>query len=83
MPNYDFHCTACKHDFEEIVPIARNKELQKCPKCGEVKGERQVSAVAVNYTGFKNNIKRAGSGWNDILKSVKKASGKSNTIRTD
>lgn len=27
-------------------------------------------------------IKRAGSGWNDILKGIKKASGKDNTIET-
>jgi hypothetical protein len=30
----------------------------------------------------KTPLRRAGSGWNDVLKKIKKGSGRSNTIKT-
>ena len=82
MPNYDFHCPDCGHDFEELVPLDEREKPRKCPSCGKKKCTRGVSAVKLSYSGFKDPIKRAGSGWNDVLKKVKKGSGRSNTIRT-
>ena len=82
MPNYDFHCESCGHEFEENVPLVERDEVRACPKCGKKQVKRGVSAVKLSYTGFKDPISRAGSGWNDVLKGVKKASGRKNTIRT-
>ena len=83
MPNYDFHCTDCGHEYEEIVPLAERDEPRECPSCGKKKVKRGVSAVKLSYSGFQDPIKRAGAGWNDVLKGIKKASGKKgNTIRT-
>lgn len=82
MPNYDFKCQACEHEFTENVPIANRDDSFACPQCGKKKVKREVSAVKVSYSGFKENVTRAGSGWNDVLKKVKKASGRENSIRT-
>lgn len=82
MPNYDFNCPDCKHEFEENVPLADRDKPRACPKCGKKRVTRGVSAVKVNYGGFKDPITRAGSGWNDLLKRVKKGSARKNTIRT-
>lgn len=82
MPNYEFSCECCKEAFDLIVPYDKRDELVECPKCGKVKGRRQLSAPAVSYAGAKTNLSRAGSGWNDMLKRIKKGSARRNTIRT-
>lgn len=82
MPNYDFSCQSCKFEFAENVLIANRDDERICPSCGKNKVKRGVSAVKVSYSGFKDHVTRAGSGWNDILNKVKKGSGRSNTIRT-
>ena len=82
MPNYDFSCESCGHQYEENVPSAERDNPRSCPSCSKKKVKRGVSAVKVSYSGFKDNVTRAGSGWNDVLNKVKKGSGRSNTIRT-
>jgi putative FmdB family regulatory protein len=82
MPNYDFNCPDCEHEFTENVPIANRDDARACPSCGKSNVKRRVSAVRVSYSGFKENVTRAGSGWNDVLNKVKKASGRKNTIKT-
>ncbi len=45
MPNYDFSCPGCGHDFEENLLISeRDREDVVCPSCGRVGARRQVSA---------------------------------------
>jgi len=82
MPNYDFHCENCQHEYELIIPSEDRDKKQKCPACGKKKVTRGVSAVKINYGGFKENLGRAGNGWNDLLNKVKKGSARSNTIKT-
>ena len=83
MPNYDYNCDSCGYEFTENVPIANRDDVCACPSCGSVNDvKRGVSAVKVSYSGFKDNITRAGSGWNDVLNKVKKKSGSINTIKT-
>jgi len=82
MPNYDFTCSACGHEFEKNVPLDDRDKSVECPSCGKKKSTRGVSAVKLSYLGVKSNLTRAGSGWNDVLNKVKKGSGRSNTIRT-
>jgi putative FmdB family regulatory protein len=33
MPTYQYRCTACKHEFEELQSMT-DEPLQSCPKCG-------------------------------------------------
>lgn len=82
MPNYDYSCDECGHEFTENVPIAKRDEHQTCPKCKKKKTTRGVSAVKLSYSGFKSNLSRTSDGWNDVLKKVKKGSGRANSIKT-
>ncbi|MBW2035962.1 MAG: zinc ribbon domain-containing protein [Deltaproteobacteria bacterium] len=42
MPLYEFRCSKCGHEFEEIVFLT-DKEPIKCPKCGASNPERLLS----------------------------------------
>tara|TARA_R110001606_G_scaffold114217_2_gene241629 strand:- start:1586 stop:1840 length:255 start_codon:yes stop_codon:yes gene_type:complete len=79
---YDYYCEKCGDRWEQTMTIAtRNDPVgTDCP-CGE-KGsvKKGVSAPGLNFQGAISPIRRAGTGWNDILKGIKKASGKENTI---
>jgi len=44
MPIYEFHCSKCKCDFEELV-IGGDDDI-KCPSCGGKKVKRMMSAFA-------------------------------------
>ena len=78
---YDYYCDKCDKVWEESHAIAdRDKPCGKscpCKKNGKVK--RGVCAPALS-TDTINPIKRAGTEWNDVLKGIKKASGKESTI---
>lgn len=83
MPTYDFLCESCQHEYEEMVHSSARDDLRTCPNCGEKKAKRVWrNASSVSYTGKISNLKRAGSGWNDMLTRIKKASARKNTINT-
>ena len=44
MPMYDYRCTRCGYEFEELVLGSR--EPRQCPRCAEEALERKVSAFA-------------------------------------
>ncbi|MCC7518405.1 MAG: zinc ribbon domain-containing protein [Verrucomicrobiae bacterium] len=45
MPIYEFACTTCGHEFEELVrSSAARRPL--CPQCGARKVERKLSVFA-------------------------------------
>lgn len=48
MPMYDYQCRHCEHCFEELVfsSSVADKEI-KCPHCGHLDAQRQLSAPAV------------------------------------
>ena len=79
---YDYYCDKCDKIWEESHAIAdRDKPCGKscpCDKDGKVK--RGVCAPALSFEGSVSTIRKAGSGWNDLLKGVKKASGVESTI---
>jgi putative FmdB family regulatory protein len=82
---YHYHCTACDKHFEKNIPIAdRDKPLKaKCPTCKKKNRiERILEAPAINYEGAISDLKRAGSGWNDVLGRIKKYAGKRSTVDT-
>jgi putative FmdB family regulatory protein len=45
MPTYQYQCTACKHDFEELQSI-KDEPLTKCPKCKKKKLQRLIGTGA-------------------------------------
>ncbi|MDD5307633.1 MAG: zinc ribbon domain-containing protein [Deltaproteobacteria bacterium] len=49
MPIFEFICSACDEEFEEIVSSA--KEKVPCPKCGGRKVKRKPSAFAIKTSG--------------------------------
>ena len=85
MPNYDYHCKECGHEFTQMVPIAdRDKPLnEECPSCHKVGGVlRGITAVQLNYSGVKDMYSRAGNGWKEMQQRIKRGSGRKNSIRT-
>jgi putative FmdB family regulatory protein len=45
MPLYDYHCTACKAEFELLV---RGSDIPTCPECGSTALEKLVSPIAAH-----------------------------------
>jgi putative FmdB family regulatory protein len=45
MPIYEYVCMSCESHFEELV---RHDESPKCPDCGTVKVQRQLSVFAAS-----------------------------------
>ena len=77
MPTYDIRNKKTGETKEVFCPYAdKEKELKKHGKDWEY----VVGLPNYQQGDSVNDIKKAGSGWNDVLKSIKKASGKDNTI---
>ena len=45
MPTYQYECTACGHEFEELQSMTEAK-LKKCPQCGKKKLARLIGSGA-------------------------------------
>ncbi|MBX3103327.1 MAG: zinc ribbon domain-containing protein [Bacteroidetes bacterium] len=56
MPIFEFHCSECDAEFEELV---RGAEQPHCPRCSGTKLEKLMSAPAGHVAG---NLPMAGSG---------------------
>ena len=50
MPTYVYECDVCEIAYEEMVPLARYKEPQPCPKCGKLH-EQVIQPVGFNLVG--------------------------------
>tara|TARA_E500000331_G_scaffold312473_1_gene320459 strand:+ start:553 stop:819 length:267 start_codon:yes stop_codon:yes gene_type:complete len=81
MPNYDVR-NKKNGKVKEIFCSYKDKE--KTLKELGPNWEWVMTSGNVNYQGVMSATRRAGSGWNDVLKGIKKASGrKGNTIQHD
>lgn len=49
VPNYDWRCADCGHEFELWAPM--NLNLVNCPQCHALSGEKQPSAPPVHFKG--------------------------------
>jgi putative FmdB family regulatory protein len=82
---YDYYCESCEEVWEE-TQFLNDRDLptqEPCPHCGAKEVKRCVpNKMNLSYAGAKSPLARAGSGWNDVLTSIKKASGKKSTIQT-
>jgi len=45
MPTYDYKCNGCNHTFEAFQSITEDP-IKNCPKCGQEKVQRLISAGA-------------------------------------
>ena len=45
MPTYQYECSACGHEFEELQSMTDAK-LRRCPKCGKKKLDRLIGSGA-------------------------------------
>lgn len=80
---YEYYCTDCNQPFEKVLMIKERDDPLKdpCPSCKKVGTvKRGITVAAVSYSGFMSVQTRAGSGWNDVLKRLKKAGGRNSRI---
>jgi putative FmdB family regulatory protein len=50
MPIYEYHCNACKSNFEVLQRINDTKNALKCPNCGTKDTKKRFSAFAAMGT---------------------------------
>lgn len=76
MPNYDYRCLTCGHEFE-IFQSMSEKPVTKCPKCGK-KVQRLIgggSGVSFKGTGFyETDYKKSSGGSSGSCDTGSKAS---------
>jgi putative FmdB family regulatory protein len=46
MPIYEYVCTSCKHEFEELARLVSEADAQRCPACDGTNVTRKVSVFA-------------------------------------
>jgi putative FmdB family regulatory protein len=46
MPIYEYKCSKCEHEFEQLVKSMDHKEAITCPGCGSRKVEKRLSVFA-------------------------------------
>jgi len=68
MPTYEYACTACANEWEEIQKISEDP-LDTCPKCGQKTAKRQISGG--------NFILKGGGWYADLYSSSSNKGGKS------
>jgi putative FmdB family regulatory protein len=62
MPTYEYLCTRCRNEWEEIQKISE-KAIEVCPKCGKSTAQRQISGG--------NFILKGGGWYSDLYSSSK------------
>ena len=62
MPIYEYLCTSCSYQFEEVQKFSE-PSLDECPDCGKNSAERQVSMSSFHLKGggwykdgYSNNV---------------------------
>lgn len=51
MPIFEYECSSCAHQFEELVSSSASEEEVVCPACGSEKTRRVLSAFALSNSG--------------------------------
>jgi putative FmdB family regulatory protein len=47
MPIYEFHCTTCRKNFDELYRSASERRHPKCPACGSSDVHKKFSSFAL------------------------------------
>lgn len=77
MPIYTFRNKKTGTEITENISMARREE-----KLATGEWEQVITGIAGMISDSKSPMTRAGKGWQDRLKEIKKNSGKGNTINT-
>ena len=51
MPLYEYRCPACAARFELLQRMGEGADAVRCPECGAVRVERQLSTFAAAVSG--------------------------------
>jgi putative FmdB family regulatory protein len=62
MPIYEYHCDACKADFDHMASMKARDQKVPCPQCGSKKTARKLSAPAVGVAGGSGGDSGGGGG---------------------
>ena len=83
---YEYKCDSCDNSFIENLSIANREQPvgKPCECCEEGTVQRDYGSVSFHYLGTPNSyaLNKAGDGWSDVLKEIKKGCGKGDTIVT-
>jgi putative FmdB family regulatory protein len=83
---YTYRCDSCNEQWEDRLPMSDRDvpTTHPCPLCNAEESVKRIIDFAprISYDGAKTVLQRAGSGWNDLLNKVKKASGRNANIET-
>ena len=73
MPNYDYYCSSCEHEFEINMKISeRNVPTQEpCPECSERDVKLQLATPTIGDP-WRFAGKRPDEGFRDRLREIKK-----------
>lgn len=70
MPIYEYRCTACRHEFEELVRIG---DTPPCPSCGSLELERRRSMPAISTSQTRKTALESGRRLGDRARRDKQA----------
>jgi putative FmdB family regulatory protein len=51
MPLYEYRCPDCRERFEVLQRVGEGADAVRCPECGAVEVERQLSTFAAGVAG--------------------------------
>lgn len=72
MPIYVFKCKACDNTFDKILSMSNYKqpELEPCPKCNELKVEKNISGL--NMILLEPSMYKPTGEFRELLQQIKK-----------
>ena len=53
MPMYEYVCTSCAHEFEELARSVTGRDRQRCPSCDSTAVQRKLSVFAARQGAAK------------------------------
>ena len=62
MPFYEYRCTACSFEFEELVRSEADLERLACPHCGSRRPEKKLSMFGMVTSSGKAVTSALGGG---------------------
>lgn len=60
MPIYEYRCTSCQHAFSKLQRISSTGQEIRCPQCGSIQTERQMSTFASGSSSSSGATSSAG-----------------------
>ncbi len=51
MPLFEYHCTSCGANFEQLIRTTQNAQMIVCPVCKSGETQKLLSGFAVKHSG--------------------------------